>query len=150
MFDVGILRMGNLLAPLPPAGAEEVVTALAAGELSAGDSASLPALANPAKSVGAATDGRSPRRFWLQRIVSHGQATPPGEWYDQAEDEWVALLAGSAGLRIEGLPTPLELKPGDHLRLPAGLRHRVEWTSADPPAVWLALHYPPSFGADKA
>jgi cupin 2 domain-containing protein len=30
----------------------------------------------------------------LERIVSTGQATPVGEWYDQDSDEWVVLLAG--------------------------------------------------------
>jgi hypothetical protein len=25
----------------------------------------------------------------LERIVSTGHVTPPGEWYDQADDEWV-------------------------------------------------------------
>ena len=31
-------------------------------------------------------------RFRLERIVSTGQATAPGEWYDQEDDEWVVLL----------------------------------------------------------
>ena len=78
----------------------------------------------------------------IERIVSTGQATPPGRWYDQAGDEWVALLAGRATLRLEdrGL---VELAPGDWLLLPARLRHRVEATSADPPCVWLAVHVGP-------
>ena len=32
----------------------------------------------------------------LERIVSRGQATPPGDWYDQTQDEWILLLAGEA------------------------------------------------------
>ena len=40
--------------------------------------------------------------FRLERIVSTGHATPVGRWYDQARDEWVLLLRGSAGLRFEG------------------------------------------------
>ena len=32
----------------------------------------------------------------VERIVSFGQASPPGFWYDQDESEWVILLAGSA------------------------------------------------------
>ncbi|MEA3070082.1 MAG: cupin 2 protein, partial [Alphaproteobacteria bacterium] len=35
----------------------------------------------------------------IERIVSLGQASPPGFWYDQAEGEWVVLLAGAAKLR---------------------------------------------------
>jgi len=38
--------------------------------------------------------------FRLERIVSDGQATPPGDWYDQETHEWVLLLKGSAGLRL--------------------------------------------------
>ena len=38
----------------------------------------------------------------IERIVSTGQTTPPGQWYDQSGDEWVALLAGRATLRLAG------------------------------------------------
>ena len=75
----------------------------------------------------------------VERIVSTGQATPAGEWYDQPDDEWVALLSGRATLRLEG-GALLELAAGDWLLIPARLRHRVEATSADPPCVWLAVH----------
>ena len=81
--------------------------------------------------------------FRLLRIVSTGQATPPGDSYDQAEDEWVVLLQGAAGLRLAGETQPRRLAPGDWLLLPAGCRHRVEWTAADGPTVWLALHHAP-------
>jgi cupin 2 domain-containing protein len=80
----------------------------------------------------------------LERIVSTGQATPPGEWYDQAGAEWVVLLAGAARLRFDSPHAEHELKPGDYLLIPAHCRHRVEWTSPDEPTVWLALHFPPS------
>ena len=79
--------------------------------------------------------------FRLERIVSGGQATPPGEWYDQDSHEWVALLSGSAGLRFEDEPEPRVLRPGDYLLIPARRRHRVEWTDPEAPTVWLALHY---------
>ncbi|MFZ5448429.1 MAG: cupin domain-containing protein [Thermodesulfobacteriota bacterium] len=78
--------------------------------------------------------------FRLERIVSGGQATPPGEWYDQDTHEWVVLLTGSASLRFEDEPERL-LRPGDHLSIPAHRRHRVEWTDPTRPTVWLALHY---------
>jgi len=32
----------------------------------------------------------------LERIVSTGQTTPEGQWYDQDRDEWVVLLRGGA------------------------------------------------------
>jgi cupin 2 domain-containing protein len=77
----------------------------------------------------------------ILRIVSIGHVTPPGTWYDQPETEWVALIQGQATLRFEqdGLRT---LYAGDYLTIPAGCRHRVEWTSSEPAAIWLAVHYP--------
>ena len=69
--------------------------------------------------------------FRLERIVSGGQATPPGEWYDQDTHEWVALLTGGAGLRFEDEAEPRVLGPGDYLLIPAHRRHRVEWTDPD-------------------
>jgi cupin 2 domain-containing protein len=77
----------------------------------------------------------------IERIVSTGQASPPGFWYDQPWTEWVLLLAGAAGLLFEDEPTPRPLKAGDYLLIPAGQRHRVEWTDATQPTVWLAVHY---------
>jgi cupin 2 domain-containing protein len=44
-------------------------------------------------------------------------------------------------LLIEGEATVRVLGPGSTVHLPAHLRHRVEWTSSAPPAVWLAVHY---------
>lgn len=76
----------------------------------------------------------------IERIVSTGQASPPDFWYDQPADEWVILLAGSAGLLVEGEPEHV-LAPGDHLLLPAHARHRVTWTDATQPTVWLAVHF---------
>ncbi len=78
----------------------------------------------------------------LERIVSHGQATPDGVWYDQTTEEWVLLIAGAAALRIEGEVEARRLRVGDWIRLPAHCRHRVEWTAPDCETVWLALHYP--------
>jgi cupin 2 domain-containing protein len=75
----------------------------------------------------------------IERIVSHGQATPEGEWYDQGWDEWVLLLAGSAGLLIEGEDGPRPLKPGDYLMIPARCRHRVAWTDPEQITIWLAV-----------
>ena len=74
----------------------------------------------------------------IERIVSSGQSTPAGEWMDQASDEWVLLVAGRAGLTLEG-DEPLTLQPGDHLLIPAHRRHRVDWTET--PTVWLAVYF---------
>jgi cupin 2 domain-containing protein len=75
----------------------------------------------------------------IVRIHSEGHSTPKGEWYDQPEEEWVALLAGSAELRFED-GTVMALGPGDWVLIPARTRHRVERTSRSPRALWLAVH----------
>ncbi len=77
----------------------------------------------------------------IERIVSTGQASPPGFWYDQDEHEWVLLLAGRAGLRFEAEETVQTLTPGDHVLIPAHTKHRVEWTDADERTIWLAVFY---------
>jgi cupin 2 domain-containing protein len=75
----------------------------------------------------------------VERIVSTGQSTPPGEWLESERDEWVVLLQGDAELRYaDGSRTTLS--PGDHVLIPAGQRHRVERTSAEPPCIWLAVY----------
>jgi cupin 2 domain-containing protein len=76
----------------------------------------------------------------IERIVSTGQATPEGQWYDQATDEWVLVVRGRARLRIEGEAEDRELGEGDFVFLPAHCRHRVAWTEQDMPTVWLAVH----------
>ena len=77
----------------------------------------------------------------VERIVSNGQRSPDGFWYDQPDDEWVVVLAGSARLRFEGDDPPLEMKPGDSILIPAHRKRRVDWTSPDEPTIWLAIHY---------
>lgn len=77
----------------------------------------------------------------IERIVSTGQSSPPGFWYDQPQDEWVLVVAGSAAVLLEGEPEPRSLKAGDHLLIPAHRRHRVEWTAPDQPTIWLAVHF---------
>jgi cupin 2 domain-containing protein len=77
----------------------------------------------------------------IARIVSHGHASPPGFWYNQARHEWVILLRGAARLYFEGDEKSLEMKPGDFVNIAAHRRHRVEWTTPDEPTVWLAVYY---------
>jgi cupin 2 domain-containing protein len=100
----------NLFAELPPRLPEELFTTLL-------DSASIR----------------------IERIVSHGQASPDGFWYDQPQHEWVVVLKGAARLRFED--EMIEMKPGDFVNIPAHKRHRVEWTTPDEPTVWLAVFY---------
>ncbi len=104
------LAVANLLAKLPSAKQGEVFTEV---------------LAQPGVRV--------------ERIVSGGQATPADKPFVQDADEWVLLLAGSAAIRLEGY-AEVALKPGDHLTVPAGVRHWVTRTDAEVPTVWLAIH----------
>jgi cupin 2 domain-containing protein len=100
----------NILMPLPALGADE--------------------------SVGTLLKGNG---FRLERIVSHGQASPAGFWYDQDDAEWVLVVTGKARLTIEGEGADRELLPGDSVFLPAHCRHRVAWTRPDQPTVWLTI-----------
>lgn len=102
--------MTNLLAPLPADDGTEIFTSL---------------LERPGVRI--------------ERIVSRGQTTPDDAPYDQAQDEWVLLLAGAARLWLEDRGE-LTLAPGDALLIPAHVSHRVTFTQAEPPTVWLAVH----------
>lgn len=75
----------------------------------------------------------------IERIVSRGQATPEDAPMVQDWDEWVVLLEGAAGIRIED-SAEVRLGPGDHLLIKAGQKHWVTWTARDRPSVWLAVH----------
>lgn len=75
-----------------------------------------------------------------ERIVSLGQRSPDGFWYDQASTELVFLLRGAARLRFADEPCDRELTAGDYLLIAAHRRHRVEWTDAERPTIWLAIH----------
>jgi cupin 2 domain-containing protein len=77
----------------------------------------------------------------IERIVSHGQASPPDFWYDQEWHEWVAVLTGNARLRFEDEAEARLLSAGDYVFIPARKRHRVDWTSEDGPTIWLAVHF---------
>ncbi len=105
-----MMALTNLLTPLPDASVAEITNTLA-----------------------------SARGVRLERIVSHGQASPAGYWYDQDEAEWVLVLSGSAHLAIAGESEVRSLRAGDAIFLPAHCRHRVTWTDPDRPTVWLAL-----------
>lgn len=102
--------VAHLLADLPPARDAEVFTEL---------------LARPGVRI--------------ERIVSHGQATPADAPMVQDSDEWVLLLEGAAGLRIAD-SDEVVLHPGDALWIARGEKHWVTWTASDRPSVWLAIH----------
>jgi cupin 2 domain-containing protein len=78
--------------------------------------------------------------FRIERIVSECHATPPEYWYDQATNEFVLLISGSAGIMFEDRKIR-KLRPGDYLIIEAHKKHRVEWTDLNIKTVWLTIHY---------
>ena len=74
--------------------------------------------------------------FRFEHILSGAQASPPGSWYDQDDDEWACLVAGRATLAFED--GAVDLVAGDAILIPAHVRHRV---ARSDDAVWLALHF---------
>ena len=73
----------------------------------------------------------------IERIVSEGQVSPPGFWYDQEEWEYVAVLQGNTELEFDG--DRVNMSAGDWVMIPAHKRHRVAYTSSEPACVWLAV-----------
>jgi cupin 2 domain-containing protein len=76
----------------------------------------------------------------IERIISKGQRTPEGDWYDQEKNEWVMILSGEAILSFDD-ETSAALKAGDYINIVAHRKHRVDWTSPDVETIWLAVHY---------
>ena len=75
----------------------------------------------------------------IERIVSSGHISPQGFWYDQHENEFVALLQGEAVITYED--GSIRLKAGDTAIIPAHKKHRVDFTSIEPLCVWLCVFY---------
>jgi cupin 2 domain-containing protein len=73
----------------------------------------------------------------IVRIVSTGQVS---EWYDQTETEFVVLLEGNATVEFENGKT-IALEKGDTLLIQPHEKHRVSFTSNEPPCVWLCVFY---------
>ena len=76
----------------------------------------------------------------IERIISKGHRSPESGWYDQNKNEWVMVLKGEAILLFEA-GSPVNLKAGDFINIPAHQKHKVEWTDPDTETVWLAVHY---------
>lgn len=77
----------------------------------------------------------------IERIVSRGHHSPSSGWYDQAENEWVAVLKGEARLAFENGDEVL-LGAGSYITIAAHTKHKVVWTTPDTETIWLAVHYP--------
>lgn len=77
----------------------------------------------------------------IERIVSRGHASPAKGWYDQDEDEWVAVLQGSGKILFEE-GREILLGQGDYLHIRAHQKHRVSWTDPAAVTIWLAVFFP--------
>jgi len=74
----------------------------------------------------------------IEQIISTGQVS--ADWYDQAETEFVVLLEGNAVVEFENRNV-VELVKGDIFLIKPHERHRVSFTSSNPPCVWLCVFY---------
>jgi len=73
----------------------------------------------------------------IERIVSTGQVSG---WYDQDETEFVVLLQGNAEIEFDNNRI-VTVSRGDTLLIQPHERHRVSYTSTDPPCIWLCVFY---------
>lgn len=76
----------------------------------------------------------------IERIISEGQISPPNFWYDQDENEYVAVLQGCAEIEFEK-NFSLALNLGDWIIIPEHVRHKVIFTSTNPKCIWLAVFW---------
>ena len=73
----------------------------------------------------------------VERIISAGQVSG---WYDQTETEFVVLIEGSAVIEFENGGN-IMMSRGDTLLIEPRERHRVSYTSIEPPCIWLCVFY---------
>lgn len=77
----------------------------------------------------------------IERIISKGQVSEAGFWYDQSESEWVMLVSGEAIVEFENPARKVSLKSGDYVLILPNERHRVDWTDPEKETIWLAVFY---------
>lgn len=94
----------------------------------------LPSLPLPAELTTILAESKNVR---IERIISTGQTS---DWYDQEQAEFVVLLEGNATLEFENIRL-LDLAKGDTILIKPHERHRVSYTSAEPPCVWLCVFW---------
>jgi len=73
----------------------------------------------------------------IERIISTGQTT---DWLDQKETEFVILIQGNAVLAFDD-EREIVMNPGDTLLIEPHQRHRVTFTSTEPPCIWLCIFW---------
>ncbi|MFZ4398615.1 MAG: cupin domain-containing protein [Bacteroidales bacterium] len=76
----------------------------------------------------------------IERIISFGNPSPDGFWYNQPNNEWVILLTGEAEIEYKN-GDKIYLKAGDYLLIPSNQEHRVSYTSKSPNCTWLCFYF---------
>ena len=75
----------------------------------------------------------------IERIVSNGQVSDEGFWYEQDENEFIILLEGSMVLEFED--KEILLNTGDYYNIKTKVKHRVKYTSVSETTICLAVFY---------
>ena len=73
----------------------------------------------------------------VEQIISTGQVS---DWFDQDKTEFLVLLDGTAELEYENGKIVTLIK-GDTLLINPHQKHRVVYTSNDPPCNWLCVFF---------
>ena len=79
----------------------------------------------------------SGKEFRIERIISTGQIS---DWFDQADNELVMLLQGSAKIEYETGLVRIVIA-GDYFVIKAHEKHKVSYTSENPPCIWLCIFH---------
>lgn len=77
------------------------------------------------------------KKVVIEQIISTGQVS---EWYDQEKSEFVILLEGNAEIEYENAEV-VPLIKGDTLLITPYQKHRVVYTSCEPPCIWLCVYF---------
>ncbi|MGV8905466.1 MAG: cupin domain-containing protein [Acetobacterium sp.] len=73
----------------------------------------------------------------IEQIISTGQVS---DWFDQDQTEFLVLLDGQAELEYEN-DEIITLYKGDTLIIYPHQKHRVVYTSINPPCNWLCVFF---------
>jgi len=78
--------------------------------------------------------------FKMERIISPHLPKGDSKWYNQRNNEYVILLQGEAKIELVDSEI-ISLKKGDGFLIKSFTKHRVAYTSKNPLAIWLTIHY---------
>ncbi|MBN2746152.1 MAG: cupin domain-containing protein [Bacteroidales bacterium] len=74
----------------------------------------------------------------IETIFSPGSERGFDKWYLQPEEEFIYLIQGEAIIEFIN-NEQLKLTKGDFFKIPAGISHRVAYTSSTPSCIWLTI-----------